>query len=66
MITPSRKIKFMNVNLILICTAVNLSKNLNKAIQLYGRKGYIMHAIRIDVEFGKMVNKLGKVEVKID
>ena len=25
-----------------------------------------MHAIRIDVEFGKMVNKLGKVEVKID
>ena len=47
MIVYSRKIKFMNVNHILSCTSVYLRKNLNKAIKLYRRRGYIMRALLI-------------------
>ena len=64
-ITSSRNIKFMNVNHILSWKAVHISKNLNKSIKLYRIRGYIMCAILIEAEFKKMVNKLGKVAVKL-
>ena len=66
MITSSRKLKFMNINNILRWTEVHLSKNLNTSIKLYRIRCYIMCAILIEVDFEKMVNKLEKVEVKID
>ena len=49
MITSSSKIKFINDENIPIQTAVQLSKSLNKMINLYGRGGLIICVILMEI-----------------
>ena len=48
-ITSSRKMKFVTVKIIPSQTADNISKILNKVINLYGRNGFIIRMILMGV-----------------
>ena len=65
MITSARNIKFVTVNHIPSQTSDHLSKILNKVINLYGRGGFIICVILIDLEFENVAEILGNFEVKI-
>ena len=46
-------------------TSDQLSKSLIKVIKLHGRVGFIIHMILVDMEFEKVAELLGNVEVNI-
>ena len=64
-ITSAIKLKFVTVDHTPSRTANQKSKSLNKFIKLYGRVGFIIHAILMDMEFDRMAELLGNVEVNI-
>ena len=51
MITPESKLKFMKVEYLPSQTAEQISKSSNKEIKLYGRGGFIIRVILMDMEF---------------
>ena len=55
----------MTVEHIPSLTPDQLSKSLNKVIKLYGRGGFIIRVILMDMEFEKVAELLGNIEVKI-
>ena len=65
MITSARKIKFITIEHIRSRTYDQILKTLNKMINLYGRGGFIIHVILMDLEFEKVANLMVNVEVKI-
>ena len=65
MITSAKKIEFATVGHIPSQTDEQISKILNKVINLYGRGGFIIHVILMDLEFEKVANLMVNVEVKI-
>ena len=64
-IKPARKLKPIAINRIPILTSGQLSKILNKAIKFYGRGGFIICMIFIEMELKKVAEMLGKAEVNI-
>ena len=60
-----RKLKFMTVEHIPSQTVEQLSKSLNKNMKLYGRGGFIIRVILMDMEFDNVARILGNVEVSI-
>ena len=64
-ITSARKIRFGTVKHITNWTAVHLSKILNKVIKSYGRGGFIIRVIMMEIEFNKEADTLVNVEVRI-
>ena len=64
-ITSARKIRFGIVKHITNWTAVQLSKILNKVIKSYGRGGFIIRVIMMEIEFNKEADTLVYVEVRI-
>ena len=64
-IISARKLKFMTVEHIPSQTVEQLSKSLNKNMKLYGRGGFIIRVILMDMEFDNVARILGNVEVSI-
>ena len=64
MVTSARNIRSLIVEHIPIQTDDQISKILNKVIKLYGRFGFIIRVIMMDVEFDKVAETLGNFEVK--
>ena len=64
-ITSAIKLKFVTVDHTPSRTANQKSKSLNKFIKLYGRVGFIIHAILMDIEFERLDELLGKCLVNI-
>ena len=61
--TLSRKIRLFTIEHVPIHTVKQLSISLNKIVQLYARGGFIIHVIFIDMEFEKVQDELGLVQV---
>ena len=66
MITPERKLKFITVDQIPSQTADQISKRLNRVVKLYGGGGFIIHVILMDMEFDKVAEIMGNIEVNIE
>ena len=47
------------------CMSNQLIKVLKKVIKLYGKGGFVMHVILMDMDFKKVKDKLDNVEVNI-
>ena len=54
MIASARKLKFVKVEHIPSQTSKQLSKSLNKVIKLYGRGGFIICLIMMDMDFWRV------------
>ena len=65
MITSLRRMNFVTVEHIPSQKSEQLSKNLNKVIKLYGRGGFVIRVILMDMEFENVAELMGKVEVNI-
>ena len=65
MVTSAWKVRLVTVEHITSQIDEQLSKFLNKVIKLYGRGGFIIRVIMVDVEFDKVAETLGEFEVKI-
>ena len=65
MITSERKIKFVIVEHTPSQTPEQLSKSSNKVIKLYGRGCLIIRVLLMDMEFEKVVEIMGNVELNI-
>ena len=65
MITSARKIKFITIEHIQSRTYDQILKTLNKMINLYGRGGFTIILILMDMEFDRMAELLGNVVVNV-
>ena len=65
MITSEMTLEFVTVDHIRSQKDNQISKSLNKAMNLYGRGGLIIHVILMNMEFKKVAEILGNVEVNI-
>ena len=63
MTTLSRDIRLFTCEHVHTCTAKQLSKALNEIVQLYSRGGFIIRVILMDMEFEKIKDDMGLVDV---
>ena len=59
----SRNIRLITCEYVPICTAVQLTKSLMKTVKLYARGGFLTRLVLMDMEFGKVKDKVGLLEV---
>ena len=64
--TSSMKLNLVKVEHILSQIDYQLSKSLNKLIKLYEICDFVIHVILVDMEFEKVSETLGIVEVNIE
>ena len=63
MVTQSRDIKLISAEFLPSRTAKQLSDSLTKVVKVSARAGFIVCLVMIDMEFVKIKDKFGKVEV---